>query len=457
MVWARCDRPATMLVEWDSTSRFAAPRRVAGPSVTPDSDFTGTVDLSGLPAGQTVFYRVRFEDGRAASEPVVGRFATPPAAGGSVQFAWSGDTCGQGFGINPDWGGLRTYEAVRATEPAFLIHSGDLIYADNPILPEHKTLDGRLWKNDSDETLARVCESLGDFRRRFAYNLEDQHVRALAAEVPILAQWDDHETRNNWWPGQILADDRYRERSADVLAARARQAMFEWTPIRRGAAGPAAPIQRVIRYSPDLEIFFLDLRTFRGKNDRNDGAATPMMGAAQVRWLTEALTASKATWKIVACDQPIALVVPDGDTGDQEGYAQGLPEARGREHELVELLGHLHRGQVKNVVWLTADVHSAAAHHFDPARGTVGDFTPFWEVVAGPLHAGTFGPNQLDPTFGPAARFVRAPPPGTGNLAPWDGYQSFGTVALDGATRALTVRLHAGDGRELFAITLPSA
>jgi alkaline phosphatase D len=455
IVWARCDRPSTMMVEWDTTAAFAAARRVVGPPVTPESDLAGVVALEGLPAGQTVVYRVKFVDGRGESELVTGRFATPPATAGTpVTFAWSGDTCGQGFGINPDWGGLRTYEAVRRASPAFFVHSGDMIYADAPILPSMKTLDGKTWTNVTDETLARVAESLDDFRRRFAYNLEDDHVRALAAEVPIIAQWDDHETHNNWWPGQVLTDDRYRERSVDVLSANARRALFEWTPTTRG------PIQRVIHYGPDLDVFVVDLRTFRGRNDTNDGEATPMMGAAQATWLAEQLGDSRATWKIVACDQPLSLVVPDGDTGDHEGYPQGDPAApRGREIELGALLAELHRRAVANVVWLTADVHYAAAHHYDPARAAPGvaPFTPFWEFVAGPLHAATFGPNDLDPTFGPEERFVWAPPPGTGDLAPWDGHQSFGTVHLDGASRALTVRLHAGDGRELFAVSLPAA
>ncbi len=455
VVWARCDRSATMVVEWDTTPRFATGRRVSGPVVSPDSDLAGTVELVGLPTAQTVCYRITFEDGRTRSEPVVGQFLTPPAAGASVRFAWSGDTCGQGYGINPDWGGLRTYAAVRRAAPAFFLHSGDLVYADNPILPEQRTLDGRLWKNVTDETLARVAESLTDFRRRFAYNLEDEHVRALAAEVPLIAQWDDHETRNNWWPGQVLTDDRYRERSVDVLAGRARRALFEWTPIRRGTAGLAAPIHRALHYGPDLDVFVVDLRSFRAANDLNAGGASAMLGGPQARWLADALAASRATWKIVACDQPLSLVIPDGDGGNHEGYPQGDRAARGRELELAALLADLHRRAVTNVVWLTADVHYAAAHHYDPARGTVGDFTPFWEFVAGPLHAGSFGPNDLDSTFGAQARFVWAPPPGTGNLAPWDGHQSFGTVDLDGATRALTVRLHDGDGGERFAITLP--
>ncbi len=449
IVWARCDRPARLLVEWDTSERFAAPRRVVGPMVGVDGDHCGVVTLTGLPAAQTIVYRVVFEDGRDRSEPLQGRFKT---AAPRWRFAWSGDVCGQGWGRNPDWGGLRIFEAIRQAEPAFFLHSGDLIYADNPIVPTVTLPDGRIWRNVTDDTLARVAESLPDFRRRFAYNLEDDHLRALLAEVPIVAQWDDHETHNNWWPGQILDDDRYRtERDASVLAARARQALFEWTPIRRG------PIQRVLHCGPDLDVIVVDLRSWRTANDGNDGDRGDMLGSAQARWLVDAVATSRATWKIVACDQPLALIIRDGDGPDagQEGWSNTAGPPRGRERELAWVLGELHARQVVDVVWLTADVHYAAAHHFDPARGAAGAFTPFWEFVAGPAHAGSFGPNELDPTFGPEARFVWAPPPGTGNLAPWDGLQSFGTVELDAATRALTVRLHGPDGAARFAVTLP--
>jgi alkaline phosphatase D len=81
-----------------------------------------------------------------------------------------------------------------------------------------------------DPRVARVAETLDDFRARFAYNLEDEHVQAFAREIPILAQWDDHETHNNWWPGQQLDDSRYRVRDASKLAALAMRAMREWTP-----------------------------------------------------------------------------------------------------------------------------------------------------------------------------------------------------------------------------------
>ena len=64
----------------------------------------------------------------------------------------------------------------------------------------------------------------------------------------------------------------------------------------------------------------------------------------------------------------------------------------------------------------------------DPARARTLDFDPFWEFVAGPLHAGTFGPQPLDPTFGPEVRFQRAPPPGEANLPPSAGLQFFGEI-----------------------------
>jgi alkaline phosphatase D len=414
--------------------------------VTPEADHAATVALSALPAAQRIFVRARFEReaARGTSEWATASFAPPSATGFRV--AWTGDTCGQGFGRNPEWGGLRGYAAIRAAAPAFMINSGDLVYADNPILPEHKTLDGRIWRNISNEKVARVAQGLGDFRARFAYNLEDEHVRALAAEVPVVAQWDDHETRNNWWPGQTLDDDRYQLRDASQLAGFAQRAMREWVPI------PQGPIHRVVSYGPLLDVVVLDCRTFRTPNDA--GVATAMLGAAQAAWLVETLARSQARWKLVACDQPLALVIGDG-SGHFEGFGNVPGPPRGREVELAHVLAGLHARGVRNVAWVTADVHYAAAHHFDPARGSGTTFTPFWEFVAGPIHAGTFGPNELDPTFGPEVRFQWAPPPGTGNLAPWDGLQSFGTI--DVSRDALHVGLWGIDGRQRFAVELPYA
>ena len=62
LIWSRCDRPARMIVEWDTSDRFRDPRRLLGPSVIEAADFTGKCGLGGLPAGQRIFYRVQFQD-----------------------------------------------------------------------------------------------------------------------------------------------------------------------------------------------------------------------------------------------------------------------------------------------------------------------------------------------------------------------------------------------------------
>ncbi len=75
------------------------------------------------PPGQTIFYRVTcldLGDLKTLSEPVVGRFRTPPASDADVSFVWSADTVGQGWGINPEIGGMTIYESMRRLAPDFL-------------------------------------------------------------------------------------------------------------------------------------------------------------------------------------------------------------------------------------------------------------------------------------------------------------------------------------------------
>ncbi|MEO8701418.1 MAG: alkaline phosphatase D family protein [Kofleriaceae bacterium] len=444
VVWARCDEPARMLIEWDTSEQFASPRRVTGPLVTADHGHAGTATIGGLPDGQTIAYRVRFEReaARGASAWSTGRFRTPRSD--AVRVAWTGDTCGQGFGRSPDWGGLKGYGAILAAQPDVFVNSGDLMYADNPILAEKPLADGRVWKNITNERVARVAETLDDFRARFEYNYDDEHLRALAAAVPLIAQWDDHEIHNNWWPHQQLPDPRYKsQRDASVLAGYALAATREWTPIG------GRTIHRVLHYGPLLDVFVLDCRSFRTPNDANTGTAA-MLGADQLGWLLAQIKASRARWKLVACDQPIALAIDDGPVW--EGWANNVGgAASGREVELAQLLPAL-----TNAVWITADVHYAAAHHFDPARATGTQFQPFWEFVAGPIHAGNFGPNPVDPTFGPEVKYTfGTPAEGQQDVGPWDGKQSFGTI--DVARDALTVTLRDGTGTEQHRVEIPYA
>jgi alkaline phosphatase D len=449
VVWTRADRAARMVVEVSDRPDFADARVIRGPRLTPAGDGTGRVRITGLRPGSDVHVRVRAESGRAASEAVEGSFRTP---GGDrpIRFVWSGDVAGQGWGINPDIGGMPIFAAMADRDPDFFLHSGDVVYADGPIQEHVELPDGRTWRNLVTPEKSKVAETLDEFRGQYAYNLLDDALRAFAARVPQVVQWDDHEVTNNWYPGEILEDDRYTERSVDVLARRAHRAFHEWQPIvpREAVDGR---IHRKLSFGPDLDVFVIDMRPYRDANSPGTAPAEDILGPRQADWLVDGLTRSRATWKVVASDMPLGVVVRDGDA--IEAVANGLPgRARGRESEIARVLRRLNRNGVRDVVWLTADVHYTAAHHYSPDRAVEQDFHPFWEFVSGPLHAGAFGPSELDPTFGPEAVFVNAPP--SPNTSPMGGFQHFGEVEIDPASKELTVHLRDLAGDALWSRTL---
>jgi len=165
---------------------------------------------------------------------------------------------------------------------------------------------------------------------------------------------------------------------------------------------------------------------------------------------------SRATWKVIASDMPLSIIVYDDAPNKKgsEAVAQGNGPARGRELEIADLLRFIKTSGIVNTVWLTADVHYAAAHYYNPDKAQFSEFDPFWEFVAGPLHAGTFGPNDLDNTFGPEVRFIKAPGPGSQNLPPSAGMQFFGHVRIDGAGGQMTVTLRDRADVALWSTTL---
>ncbi|HXI27413.1 MAG TPA: PhoD-like phosphatase N-terminal domain-containing protein, partial [Vicinamibacterales bacterium] len=154
VVWSRSDRSARMLVDWSYDEQFRDAQRIRGPHALETSDFTARQAIDGLEPGSDVFVRVSFQslaNDRAVGEPVIGRFVVPPdplgdddrdgrdgrrgrpdhggRLRGDLRFVWGGDTAGQGWGINPAFGGMKIYEAMRQRSPLFFVHSGDNIYA----------------------------------------------------------------------------------------------------------------------------------------------------------------------------------------------------------------------------------------------------------------------------------------------------------------------------------------
>ena len=281
VVWSRSDRPARMLVDWSYNESFTNARRLVGPHALETTDFTPRQDLDGLEPGSEVFVRVAFQsldNSRALSEPVRGRFVVLPA-------------------------------------PLFFIHSGDTIYADGPIAASVVAENGLVWNNLVTAEVSKVAETLEEFRGRHRYNLLDENVRRFNAEVPQIWQWDDHEVTNNWSDAKNLSgDSRYTEKNVPLLIARGARAFLEYAPMRPFDAREAQRVYRKYSYGPLLELFVLDMRSYRGPNSTNLQTApseqTLFLGREQLDWLKAGLEDSRAVWKVVAAPSTPAASVP---------------------------------------------------------------------------------------------------------------------------------------------------
>src|ERR1700739_2082256 len=97
-----------------------------------------------------------------------------------------------------------------------------------------------------------------------------------------------------------------------ALVARASRAFHEYMPMRQTQA-EAGRVYRKISYGPLLDVFMLDMRSYRGPNGEGlqdkYGPDAYFLGPTQIAWLKRELLASRATWKVIAADMPISLIV----------------------------------------------------------------------------------------------------------------------------------------------------
>ncbi|NHA00526.1 phosphodiesterase [Nocardioides sp. W3-2-3] len=181
-----------------------------------------------------------------------------------------------------------------------------------------------------------------------------------------------------------------------------------------------------------------------------------MLGPTQEAWLIEGLRRSRATWKVISIDQPLSA--PASRTYDLDGVSNGDDgPPLGREPEIARVLSAIKRHGIRNVVWITADVHYTAANHYSPERASFTDFEPFWEFISGPLHCSPFTAKPTEP--GPDLRPAGALHPRQGRAAAGQDRPAARQPAhRPGSTSPpparLTVRLYDGGGTVLWQKTL---
>ncbi|MEU9003508.1 alkaline phosphatase D family protein [Streptomyces sp. NPDC048551] len=360
-------------VGWEVAEDKAFSRIVASGSVTAQatSDHTVKADVRGLRPQTPYWYR--FTAGATVSP--AGRTLTAPAADTT--------TPGVRFGVvscaNWESGYFSAYRHLAARGDLHaVLHLGDYIYEYAAgAYPEAK------YTVRSHEPRHEII-SLTDYRTRHGKYKTDADLQALHAAHPIVAIWDDHEFANDAWSGGAENHTPGAEGDWAARAAAAKQAYFEWMPVRPSIAGT---VYRRLRFGTLADLHLLDLRSFRSQQAKVGSGAVDdpersITGRAQLDWIKAGLAASNATWQLVGTSvmiSPIAfgalpahllapltklLGLPEG------GVAVNVDQWDGYTDDRKELLGHLKDRNIKNTVFLTGDIHMSFANELPVEKAT---------------------------------------------------------------------------------------
>ena len=440
--WVRAGGPGT--VDLQLRGPDGSVRNVVV-EVDPENDLVASTRIRGLTPDTRYSIDVRVPGAKGTPDRHSrGRLRTAPAStmASAVRLAFGGDVGGQNV-CRDATHGYAVFSAVKARVPDVFVGLGDMIYADDACRAEGRYGNAQI----AGPTLP--AKTLAGFRERWRYNRNDLNwinLMRVASYVPV---WDDHEVVNDFGPGH----DAHAEDPATHLLPAGRQAFLEYNPI---VTREGEPLYRRLRWGEHLELFILDTRSHRDANASPDSAARPksMLGRGQRDWLIDSLTISDATWAVVVSSVPISIPTggfPDAASG-RDGWAD-YDQETGFERELRLILADLGRSHPHNMVWITTDVHFAAVHAYRPLPGRPGFV--FHEVVTGPISAGIFPSDDLDPSFHPTRLFRWPAARDAGGEIAIESFDqamdvfNFGEldVAADGT---LTVRVVNGRGRVVY-------
>ncbi len=316
-------------------------------------DWTVKVDATGLQPARTYYFRFR----ALGATSLVGRTRTAPR-GATARLRFAVVSCS-----SYAHGYFHAYRLVaRQRDLDAVIHLGDYIYEyANGIYGNVRTYDP-----------PTEIRSLSDYRRRYAHYRRDADLRAMHRQHPIIPVWDDHEFADNSY---LEGAENHMPMTEGEWAARkaaAKQAWWEWMPVRDTADGH---IWRSISYGDLADIVMLDTRMWGRAMQPSvvDGGPSPsnrdLLGMDQERWLMETVRTSRARWKLIGQQVMMAQLVQFLNVDQWDGY----PEVRARFFSLLREMG------VNNVVVLTGDIHSSWANalaerpldgaSYDPATG----------------------------------------------------------------------------------------
>lgn len=378
IIWVRVDTVATVRVEYGTDPYFAPPLPLS-PAVTtsPDSDYTAFLYLNPsnptLSPGTTYYYRVVVN---GVSTDIGGEFTTFPLTTSTADFSFVvfadvADTYRQ-----PTQHAYAYTRMTQVVTPAFVLQIGDIDHSDPDsashgapgFLPNMRAMHRRA----REDTLAHG----GDWQS------------AIATKYPVFHMWDNHDY------GASDRNFQIQQPKCDTVGVNA--SLFASHPLGRSAAWRAFldywpmpplpnPPSRTTGYpSPadttvglwhkfsfgKADFLMLDCRSEKNLISATTVQGVPiatgsMLGATQMAWLRSELTASKAagaSWIFL-----VSPVTVDSTSKRALNPYLQLNANTGRGswgayvRERNEIATHIDTLGLRNVVWITGDLHSGGA------------------------------------------------------------------------------------------------
>jgi alkaline phosphatase D len=340
--------------------------------------------LDGLRPHEQYFYRFS----TATREGPVGRFRTalPADSRQPVRFAfYSCQEYAHGY--------YNAHEVMADDDLDFVVCLGDYIYADasSSVARGDGVRDDEVGREIGGR---RFAYSLEDYRGKYALYRSDESLRRVQRRFPTVLIWDDHEVQDNYAGGEPdgglpseLGYSRVRRRAAY-------RAFFEstpFTPQRRDR------IYRSLSFGRTVDLILMDQRQYREDQPCGDALAAPacadfdqprdFLGRRQMRWVKDRLRSSQAAWKVLANQ---VMVMPVRGPSSLLGFDSWQGYARERE----ELLTYIRDRQIKDVVFVTGDIHVFVA---GDVRTRLGDGeTVALEFVGGSITSRSLGERDID-------------------------------------------------------------
>jgi alkaline phosphatase D len=326
------------------------------------------------------------------TESPVGRFRTslPADSRQPVRFAfYSCQDYTHGF--------YNAHELIAREDLDFVVCLGDYIYAET----YHSTdgtktavRDDKIGREGANKSIVREAVTLNDYRDKYKLYRSDPALRKVQAKFPTIILWDDHEVQDNYAGKERDGGLPPEKRFSAARRRAAERAFFESMPYQPRAKNR---LYRRLQFGRTVDLIVMDQRQYRADQPCDDAVAPAcadwdqprdFLGRKQMAWVKDQLRTSKAAWKVMANELMIMPAKVLGDSYYTFDSWQGYP----RERE--ELVGFIGDRKIKDVVFLTGDIHTFIAGDVRTDMGKGPSVAV--EFVGGSITSNGLGETDLD-------------------------------------------------------------